>query len=53
MKINKTNDDNAVEPKTSAAGAQFLQIEPARVSDLDLLSVSGGSGTGGVKSSPL
>ena len=43
MKINKTsNDNNAAEPKTFAAGTKFLQIEPTQVSNLDLISVGGG-----------
>lgn len=46
MKNNNTNNDHGARPKASVAGAQFLQIEPPQLSDLDLISVSGGSPTG-------
>lgn len=46
MKIIKTNNDNAAEPESFVAGTKFLQIEPAQVSDLGLMSVSGRCGSG-------
>jgi len=38
MKTQKTNKNNATEPNFVA----FLQAEPAEVSEMDLLAVSGG-----------
>jgi hypothetical protein len=43
MQTQKTNKNHAAESKAaSVANHQFLQVEPAEVSELDLLAVSGG-----------